>query len=212
MPLQWPNDTAPLIAILRGVRPTEIVDIASALHESGIYGIEVPLNSPEPLESIRLLCDAFGERCLCGAGTVLTTTQVDAVYQAGARLVVTPNTEPSVIERAAGLGLVTLPGFATATEAFRALQSGASGLKLFPAGTYGTRHLRALRDVLPKDVGLFAVGGVGMANLDEWFAAGAFGAAIGGELYKPGDRAEIVGERAAALIAAWRTITKKHSQ
>lgn len=207
MRFDFPKDAVPLIAILRGVRPHEILDIAAALESAGIRAIEVPLNSPEPFESIAKLCAEFGERCLCGAGTVLEANEVDAVHQAGARLIVTPNIEPRVIERAVAHGLTVVPGFATATEAFRALQAGASGLKLFPAGTYGPKHLRALRDVLPRSVPLFAVGGVGIANLAAWFEAGAFGVAIGGELYKPGDAPDLVAARAQALIAAYRSIT-----
>jgi 2-dehydro-3-deoxyphosphogalactonate aldolase len=212
MKMNWPKGVAPIIAILRGVRGDEIVDIATGLLDAGIGAIEVPLNSPQPIETIKRLCATFGNRCLCGAGTVLDPNEVDAVYQAGARLIVTPNTEPAVIERAAELGLIVIPGFATATEAFRALQAGASGLKLFPAGTYGPNHLRALRDVLPKTVPLFAVGGVGSANLANWFEAGAFGVAIGGELYRPGDKASIVSERASTMVAAWRAMTKKQTQ
>ncbi len=207
MTLTWPQGIAPVIAILRGVRPEEIIDIANGLIDAGIRAIEVPLNSPNAIESISRLCTTFNDRCLCGAGTVLDPTEVDAVYHAGGRLIVTPNTEPAVIERAAELGLTVIPGFATATEAFRALQAGASGLKLFPAGTYGPNHLRALRDVLPKSVPLFAVGGVGVANLATWFEAGAFGVAIGGELYKPGDEPAAVADRARNIVGAWRATT-----
>ena len=206
MALRWPNGVAPIVAILRGVRTEEIVDIAASLLDAGIGAIEVPLNSPDPLRTIERLCASFGDRCLCGAGTVLQPQDVDAVHAAGGRLIVTPNTEPAVIERAAELELTVLPGFATATEAFRALRAGASGLKLFPAGTYGPNHLRALREVLPKTAPLFAVGGVGRGNLANWFEAGAFGVAIGGELYKPGDPADVVADRARALIGAWRAI------
>jgi 2-dehydro-3-deoxyphosphogalactonate aldolase len=209
MTLRWPEGVAPIIAILRGVRAAEITDIAQGLLEAGIGAIEVPLNSPHPIETIKRLCTTFGDRCLCGAGTVLDADAVEAVYQAGARLIVTPNIEPAVIERAAELGLTVFPGFATATEAFRALQAGASGLKLFPAGTYGPNHLRALRDVLPKNVPLFAVGGVGSANLANWFEAGAFGVAIGGELYRPGDQAAVVAERARTIVAAWHAMTSR---
>jgi len=207
--LSWPRGAAPVIAILRGVRPDEILDIAAALAATGIGGIEVPLNSPQPFETIKRLCAHFGERCLCGAGTVLDANEVAALYQVGARLIVTPNTEPAVIERAAELGLTVIPGFATATEAFRALQAGANGLKLFPAATYGPNHLRALRDVLPSSVPVFAVGGVSSANLANWLEAGASGVAIGGELYRPGDDAEIVATRARTIVAAWRSMTSK---
>jgi len=209
--MNWPNGVAPVIGILRGVRADEIVAIASGLLDAGIGAIEVPLNSPQPLETIERLCAAFGDRCLCGAGTVLEPRDVDAVHRAGGKLIVSPNTEPDVIERAAHLGLMVIPGFATATEAFRALRAGASGLKLFPAGTYGPNHLRALREVLPKTVPLFAVGGVGVANLANWFEAGAFGVAIGGELYRPGDSAAVVSERARTIVATWRAIANKKS-
>jgi 2-dehydro-3-deoxyphosphogalactonate aldolase len=209
MALIWQEGLAPIVAILRGVRAHEIIDIASGLIDAGIGAIEVPLNSPQPIETIKRLCSTFNDRCLCGAGTVLDPNEVEAVYQVGARLIVTPNTEPAVIERAAELGLTVLPGFATATEAFRALQAGATGLKLFPAGTYGPSHVRALRDVLPKNVPLFAVGGVSSSNLNAWFEAGVFGVAIGGELYRPGDQASVIAERARAIVAAWRATTNK---
>lgn len=212
MSLTFSSDVAPIVAILRGVRAGEIVDIANGLIEAGIGAIEVPLNSPEPLQTVRLLCATFNDRCLCGAGTVLTPDDVEAVHQAGGRLIVTPNTEPAVIERAVELGLTVLPGFATATEAFRAISAGASGLKLYPAGTYGPQHLRALRDVLPNNVPLFAVGGVGSGNLAHWFEAGVSGFAVGGELYRPGDTASLVAERAKALVATWRTLTHKQSE
>jgi 2-dehydro-3-deoxyphosphogalactonate aldolase len=136
MAFDFPTDAAPIVAILRGVRPTEILAIATELEAAGIRAIEVPLNSPDPLDSIAMLCAEFGERCLCGAGTVLEPRDVDAVAQAGARLIVTPNVEPAVIERAVARKLTIIPGFATATEGLRALSSGAEALKLFPAGTY----------------------------------------------------------------------------
>ena len=117
-----------------------------------------------------------------------------------------------MIERGAALQLTVIPGFATATEAFRALRAGASALKLFPAGTYGPKHVRALRDVVPRDVALFAVGGVGLGNLAAWFEAGAFGVAIGGELYKPGDSAPTVGLRARTLVAAWEALSATKKQ
>ncbi len=208
MSFYFPEDAAPIIAILRGVQPDEIVPIAAALAGAGIRAIEVPLNSPEPLQSIAKLQAAFGEHCLCGAGTVLETQDVSAVHRTGARLIVTPNTDAAVIEHAVALGLTIIPGIATATEAFQALRAGAQALKLFPAGTYGPAHLRALREVLPREARLFAVGGVNAANLAQWFAAGASGVAVGGELYKPGDTPQRVGERATALIDSYRSTTK----
>jgi 2-dehydro-3-deoxyphosphogalactonate aldolase len=199
--------TVPIIAILRGVRPEEVVDVASALFDSGIQTIEVPLNSPDPLRSIKLLAGALGDRCVCGAGTVLSPADVEAVHANGGRLIVTPNTNPAVIEHAVALKLTVVPGFATPTEAFRAVQAGARTLKLFPASTYGPVHLKAMRDVLPKDLQIFAVGGVGAGNLTPWIEAGIDGIGVGGELYRPGHTPEDVARRAATLVAAWRAAT-----
>lgn len=193
----------PIVAILRGVKPDEVVAIAKALVEAGVRAIEVPLNSPDPLESIRRLCDAYGDVALCGAGTVLTPQAVDDVAAVGGKLIVTPNTDPDVIARAVALGLTVMPGFATPSEAFSAVKAGARALKLFPAGTFGPGHIKAVRDVLPKDVLVYAVGGVGAANLEPWLAAGVAGVGVGGELYRPGYTPEAVGEKAAILVAAW---------
>jgi 2-dehydro-3-deoxyphosphogalactonate aldolase len=202
---RWPEGLPPLVAILRGIRPEEVLDVAAALHEAGIRAIEVPLNSPAPLESIARLAAKFGASCLCGAGTVLRPADVDAVHAAGGRLIVTPNTVPPVIERAVALGLTVMPGFATATEAFAAIDAGAGMLKLFPAASYGPGHLRALRDVLPPEVAVFAVGGVGTANLAPWRQAGCAGLGVGGDLYRAGHPAGEVHRRALALVAAWRS-------
>jgi 2-dehydro-3-deoxyphosphogalactonate aldolase len=203
-PQRWPEGILPLVAILRGIRPDEVLEVATALHEAGIGAIEVPLNSPSPLESVARLAQRLGDRCLCGAGTVLRPADVDAVHAAGGRLIVTPNTMPAVIERAVALGLTVMPGFATATEAFAALGAGARLLKLFPAASYGPAHLKALRDVLPQEVAVFAVGGVGTANLAPWRQAGCAGLGVGGDLYRAGHSAGEVHRRALALVAAWR--------
>ena len=197
------TNTPPIVAILRGVKPDEVLEVAAALVEAGIGAIEVPLNSPDPLTSIGRLCAAFGDRALCGAGTVLTPRAVEEVAGVGGKLIVTPNADPEVIARAVALGLAVTPGFATPSEAFAAVKAGARTLKLFPAGTFGPGHVKAVRDVLPKDVAVYAVGGVGAANLGPWKAAGVAGVGVGGELYKPGFTPEEVGRRAAALVAAW---------
>src|SRR5579859_1359187 len=194
----------PIVAILRGIRPEEIVEVAGALVEAGLRAIEVPLNSPDPLESIARLAKSFGDRCLCGAGTVLRVDQVDAVAQDGGKLIVSPDTNAAVIRRTVELGLVSAPGFATPTEAFTAIAAGAKTLKLFPAAAYGTGYLKALREVLPADVSVLAVGGVVAAEMKDWLAAGAKGFGIGGELYKPGRPVAEIAERAAALLAAYR--------
>lgn len=193
----------PIVAILRGVRPDEVVAIAGALVEAGIRAIEVPLNSPDPLESIRRLCDAYGDIALCGAGTVLNPQAVEDVAAVGGKLIVTPNTDPEVIARAVALGLTAMPGFATPSEAFAAVKAGARALKLYPASSFGPSHIKAVKDVLPKHILVYAVGGVGAANLEPWLTAGVAGIGVGGELYRPGHTAEEVGQKAAALVAAW---------
>ncbi len=195
-------EITPLIAILRGVTPDAVVAIGEALVDAGVLTIEVPLNSPEPLDSIGRLARAFGGRCLIGAGTVLRPEDVNAVKDVGGALIVTPNTDADVIGRAVTLGLRTAPGFATASEAFVALKAGARALKLFPASTYGPGHLKALKSVLPKDIPVFAVGGVGPQDMAQWIAAGAAGFGVGGELYRPGDTPDAVGCKARALVSA----------
>ncbi|TCS13605.1 2-dehydro-3-deoxy-6-phosphogalactonate aldolase [Caulobacter sp. BK020] len=203
MPSTTPKAAPPIVAILRGVKHDEILDIAAALVEAGIEAIEVPLNSPDPLVTIGKLCATFGDQVLCGAGTVLSPEAVDQVAGVGGKLIVTPNTDPSVITHAVGLGLTVMPGFATPSEAFVAVKAGARALKLYPAGTYGPGHIKAVRDVLPKDIAVYAVGGVGAANLKPWIDAGVAGIGVGGELYRPGYTAQEVGQRAKALVAAW---------
>lgn len=194
----------PLVAILRGVRPEEIIDIAAALIDAGFAIIEVPLNSPDPLTSIARLNDRFGDRALVGAGTVLTPTRVGEVAAVGGRLIVSPNSDVAVIAAAAAAGLVALPGFATPTEAFMALNAGAHGLKLFPAEGATPAVLKAMKAVLPPQVPVLPVGGITDTNMADWVAVGAAGFGLGGSLYKPGDDAHAVGERAARLAAAWR--------
>jgi 2-dehydro-3-deoxyphosphogalactonate aldolase len=198
--------TVPVVAILRGVKPDEVVAIGEALIAAGVRLIEVPLNSPDPIEGIRRLVDACGDRALCGAGTVLDVEAVEAVAGVGGRLIVTPNTDPAVIARAVALGLEPMPGFATPSEAFAAVKAGAKRLKLFPATGFGTGYLKAIREVLPAGTKTWAVGGTGAANFAEWMAAGAEGIGVGSAVYKPGDSAETVGEKARALVAAWRAI------
>jgi 2-dehydro-3-deoxyphosphogalactonate aldolase len=191
----------PLVAIVRGVRPDEVVSVAETLYDAGIRLVEVPLNSPDPLESIAAL-KAMEGRMVWGAGTVLSAEAVDGVIDAGGSLIVSPNTDPRVIRRAFERGGVPLPGFATVTDAFSALEAGATHLKLFPAATYGPGHVKAIRAVLPADAVILPVGGVDPSNMAEWWAAGARGFGLGSDVYKPGMTPAQVGERASAAVAA----------
>jgi len=191
----------PLIAILRGITPTEALPVAGALIEAGVTRIEVPLNSPEPLDSIARMVTAYGSDALIGAGTVLTPGQVRQVAATGARLIVSPNCDPAVIAASKAAGMDSFPGVMTPTEAFAALAAGADGLKLFPGELIGPAGLRAMRAVLPPEVPLFAVGGVSADNMADWHRAGAAGYGIGSALYKPGDSAATVAARARELIA-----------
>ena len=192
----------PVVAILRGVTSGEAPAIAGALYEAGVRGVEVPLNSPDPIESIRRVAGDFGDRMACGAGTVLQAAQVDEVAAAGGVIIVSPNTRPAVIARALELGLEPAPGFATATEAFQALEAGARHLKLFPAATYGPAHLRQLKAVLPERAVIWAVGGVGANEMADWWAVGARAFGIGSELYKPGQPAHETLRKARDAVAA----------
>ncbi len=196
----------PLVAIIRGVTPDEVLDIATAVHDAGILIVEVPLNSPAPLDSIARL-QAMRGKMVFGAGTVVETPQVDAVVAAGGTIIVSPNTDPAVIRRALDHGAVPLPGVATATDAFAAVAAGARTLKLFPAATYGAGHLKALASVLPHEVVLVPVGGVGPAQMADWWAAGARGFGLGSDLYRPGMSAAEVGRRAKAAVSAIRALT-----
>ncbi len=194
----------PLVAILRGVTPERIAGVAAALFESGIRAIEVPLNSPEPFKSIEILARSYGERCLTGAGTVLEPADVDRVVAAGGKLLVTPNTNPAVIARGVEKNMVVMPGFYTPSEAFAAIAAGARTLKLFPAAAAGTAHLKALLAVLPKDVPVYAVGGVGAGNMKEWRWAGAAGFGLGSDLFKPEFTDEEIAARARQCVAAFK--------
>jgi len=197
----WLN-IMPIVAIIRGVTPDEVVDIGTAIYEAGIGVIEVPLNSPEPFESIKRLSHALGSSCVIGCGTLLNKKDAKRVAEAGGQIAVTPSTRPSVIKRCIELGMTPMPGWATPTEAFAAHRAGASYLKLFPAATYGSGHIKAVRAVLPKDVKILAVGGVGANDAKEWLDAGVDGFGIGSEIYKAGRSAAEVKERALAIVDA----------
>jgi 2-dehydro-3-deoxyphosphogalactonate aldolase len=194
----------PLVAILRGVTPQRVHGVAEALFAAGFRAIEVPLNSPEPLKSIEALAKHFGDRCLTGAGTVLTTQQADQVANAGGKLMVTPNTNPDVIARGVQQGLTVMPGFYTPSEGFAAIAAGAKYLKLFPASSGGIGHLQAMLAVLPKTIPVYAVGGVGAGNMSEWRKAGAAGFGLGSELFKPDFSDEDIATRALRCVAAFK--------
>jgi 2-dehydro-3-deoxyphosphogalactonate aldolase len=178
-------DEVPLVAILRGITPDRAGAVGDALFSAGIRAIEVPLNSPKPFDSIAQLSRLFGKSCLIGAGTVLDVDDVDRTRDAGGQLIVSPNTDSGIIARALSLEMVSMPGFATATEAFVAIAAGAVRLKLFPAASYGPAHVAALRAVLPTHVKIYAVGGVGAEQVGDWLRAGAAGFGLGSELFKP---------------------------
>lgn len=195
-------DACPIVAILRGVQPDEAEALAAALLREGLNIIEVPLNSPRPLESIRRLAAAFGERALIGAGTVTTEEEVAAIARAGARLMVTPHADPALVLAARARGLIACPGFFTPAEAFALLAAGADALKLFPAEAASPAVVKALLAVLPRGTAILPVGGMSAETIPAWKAAGAAGFGVGSSLYRPGDAAAAVAARAAALRSA----------
>ncbi|ASU37646.1 2-dehydro-3-deoxy-6-phosphogalactonate aldolase [Herbaspirillum sp. meg3] len=193
-----------LIAILRGIRPDEVEGIGKVLYDAGFRIIEVPLNSPEPFESIRVLRNALPASCMVGAGTVLSPAQVLQVKDAEGQLIVMPHSDPEVIRAATAAGLASAPGVATVTEAFAALAAGADILKMFPAEQLGPVVVKAWRAVIPANVMLVPVGGITPANLKEFVAAGASAFGLGSALYKPGMSAEQVKQNAEAFVSAWK--------
>ncbi len=194
----------PLIAIIRGVTPADALDTAAALFDAGIRIIEVPLNSPDPFDSIRIIADAFGNRALVGAGTVLNAENVARVKEVGGRIVVSPNTNVPVIEATVAAGLVSSPGYFTPSEAFAAIDAGAHSIKLFPAEAASPAVVKGQKAVLPKDIPLIVVGGVTPQSIAEWRAAGADGFGLGGGLYKPGQDTATTVAKAQDYVAAVR--------
>jgi 2-dehydro-3-deoxyphosphogalactonate aldolase len=201
--VEFPRMKRPLIAILRGVKPEEVEGIVSALIETGLTAIEIPLNSPEPFRSIEIAIRVAPDNVLIGAGTVLTTEAVERLHDLGGRLVVTPNIDPEIIVRARERGLVTMPGVFTATEALLAAKAGASGLKFFPATVLGTSGISAIRAVLPSDLTIAAVGGVSDKNFVDYVRAEIYAFGLGTSLYKPGMTAAEAAERARVTIHAY---------
>jgi 2-dehydro-3-deoxyphosphogalactonate aldolase len=194
----------PLVAILRGVAPDEVEPIGAVLLEAGFRLIEVPLTSPDPFTSIARLVRRFGDAAVIGAGTVRTVEQLDALVAAGGRMMVTPHGDTALIRAAKARGLATLPGVATPTEAFAAVDAGADGLKLYPAEMIPPAAVAAFRTVLGPSVPLCPTGGVTPEDMARYRAAGAAGFGLGGALYRPGDSAAAVGDKAAAFVTAWR--------
>ena len=193
----------PLIAILRGITPDDVVSVGDALVKAGFAIIEVPLNSPEPFESIRRLADAFGATTLVGAGTVMSAEDVKRVEDAGGRLIVMPHSDADVVRAAKAGGLACCPGVATPTEGFAALANGADALKLFPSDLVTPPVLRAMRSVFPADTLMLPVGGISRDNMESYVRAGASGFGLGTALYKRGDDASVVAARAVTFVDAW---------
>ncbi|WP_432736502.1 2-dehydro-3-deoxy-6-phosphogalactonate aldolase [Cronobacter sakazakii] len=201
--MQWHNKL-PLIAILRGITPDEAHDHVAAVIDAGFEAVEIPLNSPDWRTSIAAMVNAFGDRALIGAGTVLKPEQVDELAEMGSKLVVTPNIQPEVIRRAVSYGMTVCPGCATATEAFNAIDAGTQALKIFPSSAFGPDYIKALKAVLPPEIPVFAVGGVTPENLAVWLNAGCIGAGLGSDLYRAGQPVERTAAQAKAFVKAYR--------
>lgn len=198
-------DALPLVAILRGLKPEEALEVGQAILNAGFHILEVPLNSPDPLRSIQILAEAF-PNALVGAGTVTTAQQVRDIKAAGGQIVISPHLDDNVVCEAVNLGLISMPGVATPTEAFRAIALGAHGLKLFPAEMISPSIVKAMRAVLPSHVRLIPVGGIGAHNIADYRQCGASGFGIGSALYAPGKTVQAIGESAAAFVRVWHAV------
>lgn len=208
-PATWPAMSRNLVAILPGVTPDEVGPIGDALVDAGFEAVEVPLNSPDALASIGLLVERLPNQVYVGAGTVLSTDEVEAVGSVGGRLIVSPNVDEAVVRTAVKLGMVTMPGVFTPTEAFAALRYGASGLKFFPASVLGPTGIAAMGAVLPKGVAIGAVGGIGDADIEAFAAAGVSIFGLGSSLYRPGSTASEVAVKARAAVSAYDDVFQR---
>ncbi|MGP9785265.1 2-dehydro-3-deoxy-6-phosphogalactonate aldolase [Glutamicibacter sp. 287] len=197
---------AGLVAILRGLHPSEAQGVGEALYASGFRSLEVPLNSPEPLKSIEILRGALPEDAVVGAGTVLTVDQVRSCQDAGSQIIVSPNTNVRVIQETVALGMDSFPGAATPSNAFDAIEAGAKNVKIFPAEQVGLAGFKAWTAVIPSGIGLIPVGGINEENMAQWLEAGATGFGIGSSLYKSGRSLEDLKTRAGNLVSAYQTI------
>ena len=198
-------DALPLVAILRGLKPEEALEVGQAIVNAGFHILEVPLNSPDPLRSIQILAKAF-PNALVGAGTVTTAQQVRDIKAAGGQIIISPHLDDNVVCEAVNLGLISMPGVATPTEAFRAIALGAHGLKLFPAEMISPSVVKSMRAVLPSHVRLIPVGGIGAHNMADYRQCGASGFGIGSALFAPGKTVQAIGESAAAFVRAWHAV------
>jgi len=202
---QWDDAlaTLPLVAILRGLRPDEALGVGEMLLRAGFKVLEVPLNSPDPFDSIAAMAAAFKGRAIVGAGTVLKVADVERLAEVGGQICISPNANADVIRAAKAVGLISFPAFFTATEAFAAIDAGADALKLFPAELAGPKGLKALKAVFPKTMPVFPVGGISADNMIDYIEVGAKGFGIGTSVFKPGDTPEIVYKKAKAFTDAW---------
>jgi 2-dehydro-3-deoxyphosphogalactonate aldolase len=198
-------DALPLVAILRGLKPEEALEVGHAIVNAGFHILEVPLNSPDPLRSIQILAEAF-PNALVGAGTVTTAQQVRDIKAASGQIIISPHLDDNVVCEAVNLGLISMPGVATPTEAFRAIALGAHGLKLFPAEMISPSVVKSMRAVLPSHVRLIPVGGIGAHNMANYRQCGASGFGIGSALFAPGKTVQAIGESAAAFVRAWHAV------
>jgi 2-dehydro-3-deoxyphosphogalactonate aldolase len=198
-------DALPLVAILRGLKPEEALEVGQVIVNAGFHMLEVPLNSPDPLRSIQILAKAF-PNALVGAGTVTTAQQVRDIKAAGGQIIISPHLDDNVVCEAVNLGLISMPGVATPTEAFRAIALGAHGLKLFPAEMISPSVVKSMRAVLPSHVRLIPVGGIGAHNMADYRQCGASGFGIGSALFAPGKTVQAIGESAAAFVRAWHAV------
>ncbi len=199
----------PLVAILRGVQPDEVADVADSIIEAGIAILEVTMNSPHPLESIKRMAVAAGSKADIGAGTVTERDDVEAIFDVGGQLIISPNMDPEVIRQTKGLNMKSYPGCQTPTECFSALKAGADVLKIFPASTIGPSGIKALRATLPKETQIYAVGGVNADNMSDYTKVGVNGFGIGSALYAPGKSLEAIHKSALEFVRAWDALQLK---